>query len=205
MIADGTLETFAKHQLTTEMKKSTWGLLWTKNLTGCLSIVTFNTKSGGVPGLTLGLKTPSWCECINVSSRSRTNTFFLTMLSRCLDIGDNGEMSYLMALCCWTCKYYQLLKWHKYFFEENNFNIKILTALTCFLKMYVMKLQTLATSNKHLLKLIWKVFHIGTDFGIRFATWLTILLVDKITDSVGFRLEMFGTIIKYSESILEIK
>ena len=95
--------------LTTERKKSTWGLLWTKNLTGCLSIVTFNTKSGGVPGLTLGLNTPSWWECIKVSSRSRTNTFFRTMLSRCLDMGDNGEMSYFMALCCWTWNYYQLL------------------------------------------------------------------------------------------------
>ena len=71
--------------------------------------------------------------------------------------------------------------------------------------MYVMKLQTLATNNKHLLKLIWKVFHIGTDFGIRFATGLTILVVDKRTDFTGFKFQMFETVIKYSESILDVK
>ena len=37
-------------------------------------------KSGGVPGLTVGRTTPSWCEWISVSSRSSTRTwkyFFL--------------------------------------------------------------------------------------------------------------------------------
>ena len=32
-------------------------------------------KSGGVPGLTVGLTTPSWCEWIRVSSRSSTRTW----------------------------------------------------------------------------------------------------------------------------------
>ena len=27
-------------------------------------------------------------------------TFFLTMLSLCLEMGERGEMSYWMALCC---------------------------------------------------------------------------------------------------------
>lgn len=35
-------------------------------------------KSGGVPGLTVGLKTPSWWEWINVSSRSKTRIFLFT-------------------------------------------------------------------------------------------------------------------------------
>lgn len=70
---------FTYHWLTMSKKKSTCGLLWTKNLTGCLSIVTLRTKSGGVPGLTVGLATPSWWEWINVSSKSNTNTFLLTI------------------------------------------------------------------------------------------------------------------------------
>lgn len=71
-------------------KKSTWGRLWTKNRTGCRSIVTLRIKSGGVPGRTVGLKTPSWNECIKVSSKSRTRVFRLTILSLCFDKGDNG-------------------------------------------------------------------------------------------------------------------
>jgi len=39
----------------------------------------FSTKSGGVPGLTVCRSTPSWWECINVSSRSSTNVFLWTM------------------------------------------------------------------------------------------------------------------------------
>ena len=65
--------------LTIFKKKSTWGLLCTKNLTGCRSIVTFRMKSGGVPGLTVGRSTPSWNECIRVSSRSKINVLRLTM------------------------------------------------------------------------------------------------------------------------------
>ena len=41
--------------------------------------MTFSIKSGGVPGLTVGLRTPSWNECINVSSKSRTRVFLLTI------------------------------------------------------------------------------------------------------------------------------
>lgn len=100
-------------RLTTSKKKSTCGLLCTKNLTGCLSITTcikketqeprscrytefilnvyvfrhvdvsldartLRIKSGGVPGLTVGLRTPSWWEWISVSSRSRTRIFLFT-------------------------------------------------------------------------------------------------------------------------------
>lgn len=97
--------------LTTSKKKSTCGLLCTKNLTGCLSMttcakketkgphscrygahlqrvfghvdaslnaLTLRIKSGGVPGLTVGLRTPSWWEWIRVSSRSRTRIFLFT-------------------------------------------------------------------------------------------------------------------------------
>lgn len=39
---------------------------------------TLRMKSGGVPGLTEGLKTPSWWEWINVSSRSKTRIFLFT-------------------------------------------------------------------------------------------------------------------------------
>lgn len=67
------------HWLTMSRKKSTCGLLWTKNLTGCLSIFTLRIKSGGVPNLTVGLATPSWWEWINVSSKSNTSTFLLTI------------------------------------------------------------------------------------------------------------------------------
>lgn len=116
------------HWLTISKKKSTCGLLWTKNLTGCLSIVTLRTKSGGVPGLTVGLATPSWWEWINVSSKSNTNTFLLTiperflhytinnikrnvisnkihaslgyLLSLCLDKGESGKISYLTGCIC---------------------------------------------------------------------------------------------------------
>ena len=81
-----------RQTLTTSKKKSTCGLLCTKNLTGCLSMTTcteretdvhvdrqrigpqcvrtcrcvrlkartLRMKSGGVPGLTVGLRTPSW-------------------------------------------------------------------------------------------------------------------------------------------------
>ena len=80
---------------------------------------TLSMKSGGVPGLTVGRTTPSWWEWIRVSSRSSTRTckyeshvifleysfffltFFRTMLSLCLEMGERGEMSYLMALYCW--------------------------------------------------------------------------------------------------------
>lgn len=65
--------------LTTSRKKSTCGLLWTKKRTGCLSIVTFTTKSGGVPGFTVCLITPSWWEWMSVSSKSRTRIFLLTI------------------------------------------------------------------------------------------------------------------------------
>lgn len=65
--------------LTMSKKKSTWGRLWTKNLTGCLSMVTLSTKSGGVPGLTVGLVMPSWWEWMRVSSRSKTSTFLFTI------------------------------------------------------------------------------------------------------------------------------
>ena len=51
----------------------------TKNRTGCRSIVTLRMKSGGVPGLTVGRSTPSWNECISVSSRSKINVLRLTM------------------------------------------------------------------------------------------------------------------------------
>lgn len=100
--------------LTTSKKKSTCGLLCTKNRTGCLSMTTcvseetqyappprvhvdrqclawmlcvqtcrcvsctLRMKSGGVPGLTVGLRTPSWWEWISVSSRSRTRIFLFT-------------------------------------------------------------------------------------------------------------------------------
>lgn len=40
--------------------------------------LTLRIKSGGVPGLTVGLRTPSWCEWISVSSRSRTRIFLFT-------------------------------------------------------------------------------------------------------------------------------
>ena len=66
-------------QLTIFKKKSTCGLLCTKNRTGCRSIVTLRMKSGGVPGLTVGRSTPSWNECISVSSRSKINVLRLTM------------------------------------------------------------------------------------------------------------------------------
>ena len=41
-------------------------------------MVTLSIKSGGVPGLTVCRITPSWCECISVSSKSNTKTFLLT-------------------------------------------------------------------------------------------------------------------------------
>lgn len=80
--------------LTTSRKKSTWGRLWTKNLTGWRSMVTLRTKSGGVPGLTICLTTPSWWEWMSVSSRSKTSVFRLTRLSLCPDSGERGRTSY---------------------------------------------------------------------------------------------------------------
>jgi len=41
--------------------------------------LTLRMKSGGVPGRTVGLRTPSWCEWINVSSRSKTRIFRFTV------------------------------------------------------------------------------------------------------------------------------
>lgn len=43
-----------------------------------VALCTLRMKSGGVPGLTVGLKTPSWWEWISVSSRSRTRIFLFT-------------------------------------------------------------------------------------------------------------------------------
>lgn len=80
--------------LTTSRKKSTWGLLCTKNLTGCLSIVTLTVKSYGVPGFTVFLGIAIWCEWMRVSSKSNTKVFLWTMVSRCRDTGDNGNSSY---------------------------------------------------------------------------------------------------------------
>lgn len=80
--------------LTTSKKKSTWGRLCTKNRTGCRSIVTLTVKSCGVPGLTVFLGIASWCEWINVSSKSNTNVLRWTMLKRCRDTGDSGNRSY---------------------------------------------------------------------------------------------------------------
>lgn len=42
-------------------------------------MTTLITKSGGVPGFTICLAMPLWCEWINVSSKSRTRIFRLTM------------------------------------------------------------------------------------------------------------------------------
>ena len=42
-------------------------------------------KSGGVPGLTVGLTTPSWWEWIRVSSRSSTRTWKYVFLVTCFD------------------------------------------------------------------------------------------------------------------------
>lgn len=44
----------------------------------CVEAHTLRIKSGGVPGRTVGLRTPSWCEWISVSSRSRTRIFLFT-------------------------------------------------------------------------------------------------------------------------------
>lgn len=43
-----------------------------------VAFCTLRMKSGGVPGLTVGLRTPSWWEWISVSSRSRTRIFLFT-------------------------------------------------------------------------------------------------------------------------------
>ena len=56
-------------------------------------------KSGGVPGFTVGLTRPSWCECISVSSKSNTNIFFCTVLNLYVDAGDNGHITYLTDWC----------------------------------------------------------------------------------------------------------
>lgn len=42
------------------------------------AFLTLRIKSGGVPGRTDGLRTPSWWEWINVSSRSKTRIFRFT-------------------------------------------------------------------------------------------------------------------------------
>lgn len=71
--------------LTISKKKSTCGLLCTKNRTGCRSMTTLSTKSGGVPGRTVCRMTPSWWECIKVSSKSNTSTFRFTIPTRNID------------------------------------------------------------------------------------------------------------------------
>lgn len=81
--------------LTTSKKKSTCGLLCTKNLTGCRSMITLTVKSWGVPGLTVFLGMALWCEWMSVSSRSSTNVFRCTILRRCRETGDSGNNSYL--------------------------------------------------------------------------------------------------------------
>lgn len=80
-------------------------------------MVTFKIKSGGISGLDGWRKTPSWCEWINVSSKSSTKTFRFTIpmvknktiylistyiliiciyiLNLCLDNGNNGKTPYL--------------------------------------------------------------------------------------------------------------
>lgn len=46
-------------------------------------------KSCGVPGLIVGFRgRPSWCEWINVSSRSSTRVFRCTKLKRCRDTAN---------------------------------------------------------------------------------------------------------------------
>ncbi len=44
-----------------------------------INALTLRMKSGGVPGRTVGLSTPSWCEWINVSSRSNTKILRFTV------------------------------------------------------------------------------------------------------------------------------
>lgn len=90
-------------ELTTSKKKSTCGRLCTKNRTGCRSIVTLTVKSCGVPGLTVFRGIASWCEWINVSSKSNTNVFRCTILRRCLDTGDNGNKSYFTGWYWTNC------------------------------------------------------------------------------------------------------
>lgn len=105
--------------LTISRKKSTWGRLCTKNRTGCLSMVTFRIKSGGTPGLTVCLTTPSWCEWISVSSRSRTRTFLFTIpASRNENVVDHLQMQ--------TPKF-----WRSTLILYNNIPIKPLYTYLC--------------------------------------------------------------------------
>ena len=76
--------------------------MWTENLTGCWSIITRSTKSGGwvsalaarladtappaEPACTGGAGNPSWWEWIRVSSRSSTRNFRLTTSKRNLNL-----------------------------------------------------------------------------------------------------------------------
>lgn len=92
-----------KKKLTTSRKKSTCGRLCTKNRTGCRSIVTLTVKSCGVPGLTVFRGIASWCEWINVSSKSNTSVLRCTILSRCRDTGDNGNTLYLTGWYWTNC------------------------------------------------------------------------------------------------------
>jgi len=96
-------------------------------------MVTFKIKSGGISGLDGWRRTPSWCEWINVSSKSSTKTFRFTMpvihkkknninfipyaytntffhidiiyiLNLCLDNGNNGKTPYFTGWYWRTCK-----------------------------------------------------------------------------------------------------
>lgn len=60
--------------------------------------LTLRMKSGGVPGRTVGLRTPSWCEWINVSSRSKTRIFRLTVSEHEYKHKLTGQSTYIKRL-----------------------------------------------------------------------------------------------------------
>lgn len=159
--------------LTTSKKKSTWGRLWTKNRTGCRSMVTFTVKSCGVPGFTVFLGIASWWEWINVSSKSNTSVLRCTMPSRWRDTGVNGNRSYLTGWY-WTNWIYYFWFIKKHFIgtckrkrigtdtqNEKCYVDSIHTALTCRLNMKHRHVHTFDASTTNALKFIWNCDNIG--------------------------------------------
>lgn len=69
---------FHHKKMTCSASKSTFFADINNNYYLEAGVCTFRIKSGGVPGLTVGLRTPSWWEWIKVSSRSRTKIFLFT-------------------------------------------------------------------------------------------------------------------------------
>lgn len=129
-------------------------------------MVTLRTKSGGVPGFTVCLETPSCWECIKVSSRSSTRTFRFTIARRCAEMGESE--AWYWYLITWCCRIWLEKKANGHLVELENigkWKERGLTARTCFFSTKQIHDQILEVNKRKAPKPIWNCLYICFEVG----------------------------------------